>query len=298
MDLIRSIVKPQFLFRPRTTVGRIAKSLRRSPGGRVEVRLPWSVSIRIDTGERIGRSIWRSGIHDLSVMEALWRLLDRGDTVIDVGANIGYTASLMARRTGSTGRVHCFEPHPEVFACLEENIALFAEAKGLAPIDAHRVALSDRTGCATFECGEGFAENRGSGRISSRDSAVADGSQLGVPTARLDDFLHGQGARLVKIDVEGHELQVLRGAEQALAAGRITHIIYEDFDGAQSAVHQLLLDRGYSVVGLGWLTHKPVLTPFGGTPSVDLAWESPNYLATRSPREARDRFKRWGWSVI
>jgi FkbM family methyltransferase len=298
MRLVRSIAKPQYLFRPARCAARVVRELRGDRAQRVEVRLPWGVSIRINTSERVGRSIWRSGVHDLPVAEALWRLLDAGDLAIDVGANLGYTASLMARRVGRTGRVFCFEPQPEVFQELQENILLVRQARDVGEIEAHQIALSDRSGAATLVCGEEFDQNRGSGRI---DEALPHGSNvrhLTVATRRLDDMIEERVIAVAKIDVEGHELAVLQGAERALASRRIEHIVYEDFGGPESPVHRLLGDCGYSVYGLGWATHKPVLTDVVQGPAIDLAWESPNYLATLAPRKALDRFRRWGWSVI
>ena len=59
---------------------------------------------------------------DLAVSEALWRLLDPGALALDVGANIGFMTNLMAWRSGPCGRVLAFEPHPEVFRSLAENV--------------------------------------------------------------------------------------------------------------------------------------------------------------------------------
>lgn len=298
MDLIRSFVKPQYLFRPARSAARLAKEFRRDRGRHVQVDLPWGVPIRIDTGERVGRSIWRSGVHDLPVVEALWRLLDAGDTAVDVGANIGYTAGLMAMRVGRTGTVLCFEPQPEVFQDLQENMSLVGRRQDAGSIELHRIALSDRAGEAMLVCDEGFAKNRGSGRIVTNEPAAVKGKRLSVVTARFDDVLGDRDVAVAKIDVEGHELAVLRGAECTLATGRIEHIVYEDFGGADSPVHRLLGQHGYSVYALGWTTYRPVLTAVGRGPAIDTAWESPNYLATRNPAKAFHRFRRWGWSVI
>lgn len=293
---IQSVAKPQYLFRPARSVARLVGALQRNHRKPrvVEVSLPWGTAIRVNTGERVGRSIWRSGVHDLPVAEALWRLLDPGDTAIDVGANIGYTASLMAARVGRSGSVLCFEPHPDVFSELATNIALGRRAVDAAAMQAHQIALSDRSGEALLVSGENFAENRGSSRLAAGESIAADSELLRVPTRRLDEFIAEGAVAVVKIDVEGHELGVLSGAAQALAQGRIAHIVYEDFGGAGSEVHRLLASNGYSLYALGWATHKPVLSSVEAGPSIDLRWESPNYLATRYPEHVADRFKPWG----
>lgn len=298
MRLLRSLAKPQYLFRPSRSAARLIDALRGDRAARVEITLPWGLSIRVNTGERVGRSIWRSGVHDLPVAEALWRLLDPGDTAIDVGANIGYTASLMAARVGRTGNILCFEPHPDVFAELEMNIALVRRTVGAGEIQVHKTALSDRSGEGLLVSGEDFAENSGSSRLAVGESTAANAELLRVPTRRLDEFIAERAVGVVKIDVEGHELSVLSGAARALGQGRIAHVVYEDFGGARSEVHRLLISYGYSIYALGWATHKPVLSSVESGPAVDLRWESPNYLATRYPERVADRFRPWGWSVI
>ena len=293
-----SLAKPQYLFRPGRSASRIAKALYGDRPQRVQVRLPWGVTICIDTFERIGRSIWRSGVHDLAVVEALWRLLDAGDTAVDVGANLGYTTSLMAKRVGPAGVVLCFEPHPAVFDDLEKNIALIRSSSDVGAIHAYRIALSDRVGEAVLSSpGGGSANDLSASRLDAQPASAGE-QHATVATRLLDEFAGERQLAVVKIDVEGHELNVLRGAERTLARGGITHIIYEDFGGCTSPVHDLLRSHGYSVHALGWATHKPVLSDPGAGPAVDLTWESPNYLATLAPQQVVERFKRWGWSVI
>ena len=64
--------------------------------------------------ETIGRAILRLGVYDLCVSESICRLLDPGESAIDVGANLGYMTSLMAAKAGKCGSVESFEPHPDL----------------------------------------------------------------------------------------------------------------------------------------------------------------------------------------
>ena len=71
------------------------------------------------------------------------RLADRGDTAIDVGANIGYMSLVFALSVGPQGRVFSFEPCPAVLPILSMNVNNWKSLQ-LAPIEIHEIALSDR----------------------------------------------------------------------------------------------------------------------------------------------------------
>ncbi len=61
--------------------------------------------MRVRPAEGVGRSLWRLGVYDLVTCELCWRLLDPGETAVDVGANIGVVTGLLARRAGPAGEV-------------------------------------------------------------------------------------------------------------------------------------------------------------------------------------------------
>jgi len=160
--------------------------------------------------------------HRWRVLEVGLDLIAPGSRVVDVGANIGiYALPWAAASAGVT--VHCFEPNPAVRARLERNVALNRLG---ARIRLHAEALSDRTGRATLF---------GSDDMSSLNEGVHSGRQAApveVPLARLDDVLGGEGplVSLVKIDVQGHELEVLRGAEAVISRNRPAMILEHEDD--------------------------------------------------------------------
>src|SRR5207247_2560579 len=120
-----------------------------------------------------------------------------------------------------------FEPHPDIFAELKHNYERWPRA-GFAPIQLESVALGKTTGETTLIMPKEFATNRGSAFL--RDGAAAENG-INVPVRRLDDFLEGiERVGVCKIDVEGHELAVLEGAEQTLRRHGIRDIVFEDFD--------------------------------------------------------------------
>jgi FkbM family methyltransferase len=136
--------------------------------------------------------------------------LKPGGTALDVGANVGAYSVLFGMWAGPTGRVLAFEPAPEAFDGLTRHVALNGVGGTVQP---RRAAVSDTSGGGTL-LAEGF---HGTNRLV--DAGTADaGSMLAVPTVTIDDLCAAEGLdpTLIKIDVEGAELQVLRGARETI----------------------------------------------------------------------------------
>lgn len=289
--------KPYYLFRPSQLARRIAGRLRprREPAQFVDVRLPWGSSIRVRPDETVGASIHKIGLLDLCVSEAIWRLLDAGETAVDVGANIGHMTSAMAIRVGPAGSVAAFEPHPEVFGELNANVARWREDRRAGRIELHEIALSDREGAGRLNAGEAFTANRGSAALLSEgDDGFASAHE--VPLARLDGIFT-EDIAVMKLDVEGHELEVLRGAEGLLRAGRVRDILFEEWEPLPTPVGELLGAAGYSLFSLDQTLLGPSLG-LATERSALRARQAPSYLATRDPQRAVARFGRKGWAVL
>ncbi|GAA4318171.1 FkbM family methyltransferase [Compostibacter hankyongensis] len=142
--------------------------------------------------------------------ETLYREVQEGDTVLDIGSNLGEVLLNFARRTGKNGRVYGFEPHPVTFNKLKRNV----ELNPFSCISLFNLGLSDRKG--SFSMAVPDERNTGMNRI--LPEGEAPGS-LRVDTEKLDDFVLAQEldrVDLIKIDVEGFELFVLRGGEATL----------------------------------------------------------------------------------
>ncbi|MGH7837947.1 MAG: FkbM family methyltransferase, partial [Candidatus Binataceae bacterium] len=81
--------------------------------------------LKTDLGDRIQRQMW-AGTYELHVRECFEALVQPGDTYFDVGAHIGYHASLVALHTGPKGRVYAFEADPAMYAKLAGNLTQFS----------------------------------------------------------------------------------------------------------------------------------------------------------------------------
>lgn len=169
---------------------------------------------RINLGGSFVRYL--TGDAEPEVQDALAELVKPGQTVYDVGANIGFFTILCSRLVGPTGRVYAFEPIPRNLATLKHNIAL----NGLTNVVVVEKALSSSTGTAEMFVSpwSAFHSLNVEGASKQENHGPAAG-EIVVETVALDEFVKGEGVRtpdLVKIDVEGAELIVVDGMRETL----------------------------------------------------------------------------------
>lgn len=148
------------------------------------------------------------GSRDPGIWRFIARHVEPGEVFVDAGANIGAYTLPAARLVGPAGRVIAVEAHPRTHALLARNIA----ANGLGQAMALHTALGEAPGELVMAFNEA---NPGETHVGT------EGSGARVAVQRLDDVLAGLGvaqARYLKIDVEGFELPVLRGAAGLIAA--------------------------------------------------------------------------------
>jgi FkbM family methyltransferase len=233
---------------------------------------------------------------ELPVSEAIYRLADPGELAIDAGANIGQMTSLMAIRVGSTGRVLSFEPHPVTFDELSANVNRWVSALGTASIRSYRLALSDKPGSGVLAEPGDDSLSRGRSSLGPNDEPV--GPKYMVDLCPLGEFVaERERIGVLKLDVEGHECQVLRGAETALQRQGIRDIIFEEFRPYPTETTALLESAGYQLFSIGQNFWGLVLNP----PSVlhlTRSDYSPTYLATSDPTRASRRLEKRGWAVL
>ena len=135
------------------------------------------------------------------------------DVVADIGSNVGIFAISFARRLGSDGRVYAFEPDPGNHAYLLRHIALNHISDKVVPV---RSALGTADGTIPFVTGQGAFSH-----------VDLSGTAHPAPCARFDTFFAKRRVSIVKIDVEGFEEEVLRGAQSILSqASRRPRFIY------------------------------------------------------------------------
>jgi FkbM family methyltransferase len=230
----------------------------------------------IDRGTLIGWSIHFFGAYEPEVRAEIRRRLRPGDTAIDVGANAGWHTLLMACRVGSGGRVVAIEPNPSSRERLEHAIAI----NRLTNVRVDSRALADREGRRPFEAPPAGHVWDGTGRLVG-DAEVRlkpDTTTIGVTTIDALATEHSlDRVALIKIDVEGWEPAVLRGAANLLRTSRPA-LIFE-YDSAYVERSGTNADELVAFLRtLGYQLH--VLRPRGAPlPVTALGHASTNVLA-------------------
>src|SRR5436190_4156390 len=161
------------------------------------------------------------GLYELDTARLIHRLLKAGSWFVDVGANVGYFTLLAAKWTSSAGKVDAFEPDPINRQRLEAHLR---ENNLTDRVRIHPIAASSQAG--QIELIHPQAAGTNHGMASFYKSLTGEGQTFTVNTARLDEILSGT-PDLIKIDVEGAELSVIKGLEKILAAATPPKLIIE-----------------------------------------------------------------------
>lgn len=167
-----------------------------------------------------------------------------GDVCVDVGANVGAVALFLAKSVGASGKVHCFEPGPVFFSRLKQNIELNQSITSV--VELHNLGVSEKSGELHWVEDPEFPGN-----------AFMFGDRgVKIEVVTLDAYLGPRLKRLdfLKLDVEGMEIEVLRGAQEILGKFRPKVFMESlmDFEGyrkspVRKAAADLLLGLGYKL---------------------------------------------------
>lgn len=193
----------------RKLLGRGYLAYQRANRGRRVVATVDGITYQLDLGEYIDSSIYFDGCFEPDTTAAINRLCRPGMTVVDVGANVGCHALRFAKLVGDAGRVVAFEPMGWARGKLVRNI----ELNNFRNITVEPVALSDGAGSRE-------AYFRSSWR-SGEESDPASLRRDTITFDTLDGYVERRGlgrVHMVKLDVDGHEFKVIRGAARTLAA--------------------------------------------------------------------------------
>jgi FkbM family methyltransferase len=175
-----------------------------------------------DLSDTIAREVCFTGRYEPQETQIAQRLLQRGMTVVDVGANWGYFTLTCAHLVGGEGRVIALEPHPSLTSTLAANV----RANNLAQVEAVAIAAGARAGTRGFV---GFDVAGGNSGVS-RAAAASERADFHTTTAGLDELLDSRGVArvdLVKIDIEGGEVEAIAGMADGLARHRYRFVVLE-----------------------------------------------------------------------
>ncbi len=209
----------------------------------------------LNTHDSVGRDLFFDGVYEPKTIQAIEPLLKDGDVMIDAGANIGAISMPVAKSRDI--RIYAFEPAKHIHEIFQQNITL----NHLENIEALPLALSNEAGTVDFY--ESDRVHGWSGIVK-----IDSFQHYKVPAITLDNFATErkiENIAVLKMDVQGWEYFVLKGAERLLSEKRITHIIFEFEWWAEKnagllpgSAQQFLLDNGYQ---LQTLDGKKIDTP-------------------------------------
>ena len=192
----------------------------------------------------IGRSLALYGEYLEHEITLYRRLLREGDVAVDGGANIGCFTLFFARAVGAKGAVYAFEPQRLIYQTLCANMAL----NGIPNVAAWQAGLGAEPGSMTVP----FMRYDRPGNFGGV-ALAAEGPGDKVPITTVD-ALELPRCRLIKVDVQGMESEVLRGAEATIAKHRPYLYVENDIRERSPALIQQLFDLDYR---LYW--HRPLM---------------------------------------
>ena len=200
--------------RGRRTLSSFAQKYINMPHHIDNARIHHGLVMDLDMHDPLDVSVYFN-VMDMEVLAAIRQFVKSGDTVLDIGANIGYFSLLMAHEVGNRGAVHAFEPNPTVCDRLKAH-ALMNGYKDV--IRVHNLAIGETSSSSDLYL---YAGTHGHSSLEPRADRAHSSIETKVETL---DELYSRGdislPSFVKIDTEGAELLGLRGGEQLIQQSR------------------------------------------------------------------------------
>lgn len=189
------------------------------------------------TDQWIGRSLDLYGEWSEGEVELFRKVVKPGDVVIEAGANVGALTIPLAKIVGDTGRVHAFEPQKDNFDCLAwnvtslRNVTLWPRALASSQYRISYAAVDLDKVC-----------NLGSTEMSTHRGTIPPNSHI---TTTIDEIFPSASVSFIKADVEGMELEVLKGAVATVARCRPILYVEDDREQNSAALRAWLISHGY-----------------------------------------------------
>jgi FkbM family methyltransferase len=237
-------------------VQRKFKSLSGEPISRV-VKTRHGFKMNVNLGDFIGRHIFLHGEYEDYVTRVFYKLLQPGDVVLDVGANIGYFTLLSASIVGKSGRVISFEASPQIFTYLSSNLSLNESEN----VESFCAAVGDKNGQVEFF----EADDSHLGLSSLRHLDNNNSKRIMIDMIELNCFAENfPKVQLVKVDVEGGEMRVFQGMQKILERDNpflvfeVTDVMLKELGSSKNELLNWLSDRSYKIFQISNNTICPI----------------------------------------
>lgn len=193
-----------------------------------------------DTRQLIDWNLLFHGDYEPHMRHLFKRLMDPGGVAIDVGANVGAHTLTLANLVGASGRVLAFEPNPAIRKRLQTNIQL----NGMSQVSVYAQALAEENGCLQLRVPKAGSVESSNPGLASLVALETPHDLVDVEVRRGDDVVDDAGMSrldLIKIDVQGYEMQVLHGLVSTVDRFKPA-VLFEFEDWAWRAANSTLSD--------------------------------------------------------
>ena len=222
-----------------------------------------NLKARVWPGDVIGRGLYIAGWYEQQEVNFLKRVLKPGMVFFDIGANMGFYSLISAKQVGPSGQVHSFEPNPRMFEELKYNVNL----NSLDNVNLNQLALGDEPGTVQLSLYE-----RGKEVYGSLSQNVYPGANIigydDVEMETVDNYIKKPGIEkvdIIKIDVEGAEFLVFKGAKALLSNSNGPVILFEmsqslleGFNTNCKEVAEYLMNFNYKVFMLNYGRYEQI----------------------------------------
>ncbi len=207
-------------------IEKLPKWFLKTPKGPVVIETVFGFKIKLDPvfDKNIENVIYERGVYEQGTVSVLLDFLSPENTFLDVGANIGFLSLIAAKQIGEKGSVYAFEPFPNTYDILKENKSL----NSYDQIKTFAFALGNQTETKSIYPEK---ENRGGASIVNH---ISDGG-IDIDIKRIDDLTLTTKVDVIKIDVEGFELEVLKGGQKIIINDRPKLIVEHSMDRTNTA---------------------------------------------------------------
>ena len=200
----------------------------------------------------ISRTLLLFGKRELEHKKMLENIIKPEMTVLDIGANIGYYSLMMLELIGNKGKLIAVEPSPSNIEILRKNLLL----NKYNDIEVHNAAISDENGTKKFFLSE--MSNLNTLNYTEKKSLNLTGETINVKTLTVPQIMEGRNLDLIRMDVEGHEVEVLNGLIPNIGVNNLyPSIIFETHRSRYNNDHSMentlknLFAKNYKVSMLG-----------------------------------------------
>ncbi|MDJ1175405.1 FkbM family methyltransferase [Roseofilum capinflatum] len=220
----------------------------------IQTKLFNNMRIKVDWNDLgVGFKIYHNGVYEKNTVQIISQLLKPGDIFMDAGAHCGQYTLIASRSVGETGQVHSFEPDPETFKLLSKSVQL----NNLANVYLNQLALSSQEGIRHLY----FASSHCTGASSLSTPYTYSDVNCEVKCTTIDSYIHQNKVEEVdflKIDIEGHEIDALKGGNLLFSSKNSPIIITEFNEQTQNYfgstckdLAEFLINRKYELYIIG-----------------------------------------------